>query len=160
MLRNIVKIGGIFTSFIGGIALFVFGEGILISSILFLGPLITFIIFYVFFSLITYLLINIYFNVIDHKSNIFTKIKTWIVKKENELNIKKQKFMKYGKFISVCISSITAGPIPTSIFICVLGYNIKNAYIISLISNLLFLSIWIIIYSGGIKAINYLLEKI
>ncbi len=137
--------------------LFIFGESLLISSIYFLGPITTFFLFVVVFIFLSLSVQVIYFHFEKSQNKVLSGIKKWINQKENKINQKKEKYLRYGKLLGLFLFSITAGPLPTSIFISLLGYTKENAFKITVFLNTSFFLIWILIYSGGIAIIKNLL---
>ena len=154
MIRKIIKIGGIITSLVVTILLFVFGEGLLVGAIYLLGPILSFFIFSIIFTLLSFSIIYIYFKQEKSGNRIIRKVEKWIENKEVNLNKMKLKLLKYGKFFAIVSLGVTAGPLPTSIFIGVLGYSKQHTYLITALINILFFVIWISIYSGGIELIK------
>jgi len=158
MIRKFIKIGSAITSSIVTIILFIFGESWLIASIYYIGPIRSFIFFDVIFTFICFTIIYLYYKEEKSGNKIIYKIETWIEKKENNLSGLKLKLLKYGKLLGLLFLGITAGPLPTSIFIGVLGYQKRHTYIISAFINVLFFLIWISIYSGGIELIKIIIK--
>lgn len=159
MIRKFIKIGGVVTSFIVTIVLFIFGESWLIASIYYIGSIRSFILFDAVFTLICFVIIYLYYKEEKSGNKIIRRIETWIEKKKNNSKGFKLKLLKYGNFLGLLFIGITAGPLPASIFIGVLGYQKKHTYLISAFINALFFLIWISIYSGGIELIKIIIKQ-
>jgi uncharacterized membrane protein len=154
VIRDSIKIGSGLVSVILGVALFIFGEGLLISGIYFFGPIICFFVFDVAFTLFCYGIIHLYFSEEKSGNRLIQKIESWIVQKKFYLNERRLALLKYGTFFGIILSTVTVGTPITTILICLIGYRGKDAYIISALTNVLFFIVWITIYGGGIAIVN------
>jgi hypothetical protein len=153
MIRRFFLISGSLSSIVVAVVLFIFGESLLVGSILLLGPLVTFALFALTFSLLSCLVITIIKKQYDNQNKFLLLINKWIKKKEKNIDDKKQKYLRYGKIFGILIFSITAGPLPASIFIAILVNKINYAYFFSILTNITFFIIWILIYSGGMTLV-------
>lgn len=157
MLRSTLKYGGAVSSLIVGILVFIFGESLLISSIYYFGPIITFIFFNICFVLLCLLIVRVYNRKNFSGVNYIKKIEHWIFEKEKILSSKKITLLRYGEFIGITFSALTAGTLVTTIFICILGYHRYRVILFILYINIIFFTTWIVIYSGGIKVFRMLI---
>ncbi|HCJ52960.1 MAG: hypothetical protein A2898_03090 [Candidatus Kerfeldbacteria bacterium RIFCSPLOWO2_01_FULL_48_11] len=151
MIRALVKIGGTVTSLIGSVLFFIFGESLLISSIVFFGPLPTLIIFDVTFTAFSIVIIYVYFKKRQSGNKVILKIEGWVEKKEKQLSESKVRLLRFGKLLGILFFSLTAGPLPTSVLLGVIGYDLKWSIIISVTINFIFFAVWITLYSSGIN---------
>ncbi len=153
MIRYIVKISGTLVAIIGSVLLVIFGEGLLISSIVLIGSIYTFCIFSIVFILLSFFILYLYQNKIISGNKIVVLTQGWIKRKEEELLRKRESFVKYGKVISTLILAVTIGPLPTTVYISLVDFPPKERIILVLTNNVLFFLVWIMIYSGGLKVI-------
>jgi hypothetical protein len=98
------------------------------------------------------------FSLGDKPKGAALRIQNWIRKKEKNLSPVGLKLAKTSKFLGLIVSSITAGPFITTIFIKTLGYNQKQSYLLALVSSVIFSLVWSAIYSGAISGIRLLIE--
>ncbi|MBU0597636.1 hypothetical protein KKF61_01415 [Patescibacteria group bacterium] len=154
MIRGALKIGGAITSIIASILLIIFGESWLIASTLYIGPTITFFIFFPISFTMCFGVFYIYHFQRKSENKIIIKIEGWIQNKEKKINRITLKLIKISKGFGLLFSTLIVGPLPTTIIIGLLGYKWKNGILLIAIFNLIFLLVWIGIYSGAIKILS------
>src|SRR3989344_1442042 len=147
MTINRLKFIGVLSSIATVAFLFIISEGWLISSVYLFGPYKSFIAFTV-FSVGTCLILLYVYNYKRKSGNKYIlKVDRWIEQREAKLSKFTLRIIRTSKTLGILFSSITAGPLPTTILILVLGYRGLRVFAWILAANILFFLTWIAIYS-------------
>lgn len=154
MLRGVLKYSSAVSSIFISVILLIFGESLLISSIFFLGPLISFILFTATFILICFGIAKLYNKSKESGNRIINILHNWIKNKEESLSKKKRVVLRYSEFTGIVFSTLSAGTPVTTVLICLLGYEKKRLYYLIFSINILFFVTWIFIYSSGIQIVR------
>ena len=152
------RLSSYITGILVSILLVIFGEGIFISSISTIGPILTFIIFLPILTLISiFIIYSMYLS--NTKLSIIKAVKQWGRKKIGQQGPTVKKIIGFSQNLGLIFLVLTAGPILTSVFTGFLKTNYTSAIVASVYLNIIFLIFWIAIYSGVVALIkSYILN--
>ncbi|MCX6806989.1 MAG: hypothetical protein NT135_02620 [Candidatus Berkelbacteria bacterium] len=137
----------------------ILGESWIIALVVFLGFFKGFLALTAISVVVSWLIVYLYGSA--EKPNSFNqKIKKWLFQKEERLSPTGKKLAKTSKGLGLIVSSITAGPFLTTIFIKTLGYSQKQGYFLSFLSSVFFSFTWAAIYSGAIMGFKEIIGRI
>lgn len=137
----------------------ILGESWIIALVAFLGFLKGFIALTVISIVISWLIVYIY-GLAEKPNSLNQRIKKWLIQKEEKLPPLGKKLAQTSKALGLIVSSVTAGPFLTTIFIKTLGYSQKQSYFLSFLSSAVFSLIWVAIYSGAIMGFKEIIGRI
>ncbi len=143
-----IKLLTYLASIIAAVFGFLFGEVVFIMSLHYLKLLTTIIIFSVTFSVLSILLVKTYKE--EKGFFAFKSIQNWIDKQEAKAK-KYYSVLHTSKIITVIITNIFAGVLVSTILILVFGIEKKQAYLIAIVNNVVFFTLWALFYSGLLK---------
>lgn len=147
-MNNIKKDLKIGSSIAASVLLFIFGETVMIAMIYIIGPLATFIILNVIFGSLALLAFK-YYRQFDKENKEYNIFKSFIKKKTQNIPKWVLNIGKKSKYLAIIVSSIILGPIITSLVIGVINFSVRKSQFMIVISSLLCIGFWEIVYLGG-----------
>lgn len=136
------------------VALFIFGEGILIWTIHEIGMFSSYIILPIVGTIFCLYLRKFYKDIIE-KNNRIARFRNIIINLEIRAREKHTRLIENSKLLTIIISSLTSGVFVTTILICLFGYYRKKETSLIIVNNILFFIVWVTIYGGGLELINH-----
>jgi len=155
MWRWIVGSGATITAILG----IILGESWIIALVAFWGFFKGFLALTVISIVISWLIVYIY-GLIEKPDSFNQLIKKWLLQKEEKLPPLGKKLAQTSKGLGLIVSSVTAGPFLTTIFIKTLGYTQKQSYFLSFLSSAIFSLTWAAIYNGAIIGFKEIIRRI
>lgn len=137
----------------------ILGESWIIALVAFLGFFKGFLVLTAISIIISWLIVYIY-GLTEKPNGLNQRIKNWFIRKEKNLPVYGKKLAQISKALGFIISSLTAGPFLTAIFIKTLGYTQRQSYFLSFLSSVLFSLAWAAIYSGVIMGFKEMIRRI
>ena len=135
---------------------FIHGDVWIIATVALLGPIWSFITL----AAIIALLANTIIFTLDTRARIHfvENLREKVLYRQERLSPLVQKVIHVSKTTGILISAAIVGALPTAFLIHALGYRRPFNYLMATLSSLLFVAVWVSIYSGilfGLKRIIY-----
>lgn len=136
-----------------GLITFLLYESLIILSISILGEMSAFLVLIFVNTSICFFIIYFYNKKSENDQLYFPKFQKWVTNKEKNLSPTSIKIAKTSKFFVFIFSTLTAGPVITTIATNFFNDKTPTNYTFSFLSSILFSFTWITFYS---KSINIL----